>query len=254
MGGLSIHSPGAFSLLFNRVGNAIVLSKKKTFQSRIFHRIMPSMTPDQPFEYEERAFLAEDQFLQVKHELAKAAQTSTLDNKISYFFVLPDVNISIAASPDKTVVKYKGGQLGRGNGFEEHEFSIQPDALPEAIKLFSSLLKLAPQVSEQFRINYDMGNNIEVALKYTQMWGFHLELEKLYTATDGTKHEQAAQAKHELETVAEQLVIHFITDEAMERFKAEGQQGMHRGQYSAEEFRAKYGSLFSKVAISPLKV
>ncbi|SRR6266568_4437818 len=212
------------------------------------------MAPNKTFEYEERAFLAEDQFLQVKHELDKAAQTSTLDNKISYFFVLPDVNVSIASSPYQTVVKYKGGQLGKGNGFEEHEFSIQPDALPEAIKLFTSLLKLEPQVSEQFRMNYDMGNNIEVALKYTQMWGFHLELEKVYTATDATKPGQAAQAKQELDTVAEQLGIHFITDEAMERFKAEGQQGMHRGQYSAEEFRAKYGGLFSKVADSPLEV
>src|SRR3989442_15692104 len=128
------------------------------------------MTTERNFEYEERAFLAEDHFLRVKEQLDSLAQVVKTDNKTSYFFVLPNVNASIAASASKTVVKYKGGQLGRGNGFEEHEFSIEPNALPEALRLFTSLLKLEPQVSVQFRINYDLGNNVEVALKYTQMW------------------------------------------------------------------------------------
>ncbi len=203
------------------------------------------MTTERNFEYEERAFLAEDHFLQVKEQLDSLAQVVKTDNKTSYFFVLPNVNVSIAASASKTVVKYKGGQLGRGNGFEEHEFSIEPNALPEALRLFTSLLKLEPQVSVQFRINYDLGNNVEVALKYTQMWGFHLEIEKLYSAaTDEDKTGKQHQAQQELEALAQKLGISFITDEEMETFKEECKQGLNRGHYSPEEFRAKYGSLF----------
>lgn len=204
------------------------------------------MSTSTTYEYEERAFLDERSFLNTKNKLDTVALKSQLDNKTSYFFVLPDINVSIASSSTKAVVKYKGGQLGKGNGFEEHEFRIVPDSLPEALALFTTLLKIDPQVSEQFRINYFLEDNIEVALKYTQTWGFHLEVEKTYTAKDTTEEElKKAEAMKSLDSLAKELDIHYITDSEMEQFKQDSEAGKSRGAYTPSEFSDKYGALFT---------
>jgi len=198
------------------------------------------------YEYEERAFLDENDFLKVKAQLDGISLKISSDNKVSYFFVLPDKNVSIAVSPYKTVVKYKGGQLGNGgNGFEEHEFAIKPDELPESIDLFTSLLNLEPLKSEQFRINYILPGSIEVALKYTQTWGFHIEVEKLYKADDSEKNEvEKIQAKDEIDNVGNMLGIKYITDEEMKQFVDDIKAEKSKGSYSPDEFRQKYGQLF----------
>lgn len=66
------------------------------------------------YEYEERAFLSEEQFLSIKSNLDQLSSQPEIDNKTSYFFVLPDKNLSLASSLKSTVIKYKAGQLGLG--------------------------------------------------------------------------------------------------------------------------------------------
>src|SRR5680860_19200 len=198
------------------------------------------------YEYEERAFLSEDDFFRIKTKLDNIAVKTIPDNKISYFFVLADKNVSITTSPIKTVVKYKGGQLGNGdNGFEEHEFAIKLDELSESIDLFTSLLNLKPLKSEQFRINYILPNSIEVALKYTLTWGFHIEVEKLYSANDSEKNEVGkTQARNEVDNVGSMLGIKYTTDEEMKQFVDDIKVEKSKGSYSPDEFRQKYGQLF----------
>lgn len=203
------------------------------------------MKKSKTYEYEERAFLSEDSFGKTKQYLDDNALSKQLDNKQSFFFVLPDVNISIAASSTDVKVKYKGGQLGNGNGFEEKEFYIVPESLRDAIAMFSSLLEVSPQESYQFRINYKFDNQIEVALKYTQMWGFHLEVERVY-ATDATNLEQEKALSAELlDDFANNLGISYITNKEMSEFKKQCERGQNRGNYSTKEFQGKYGKLFS---------
>jgi len=198
------------------------------------------------YEYEERAFLDEAGFLRIKNKLDAESLKATVDNKISYFYVLPDKNVSIATSPSKTVIKYKGGQLTNGNnGFEEREFAINPENLKEALSFFTALFNLGPEKSEQFRINYILPNSIEVALKYTQTWGFHLEVEKLYSINGGFDSEaEKIQAKNEVDNVGNLLEIRFITDEEIRQFANDSKLGKVKGVYSADEFRQKYGKLF----------
>ena len=158
---------------------------------------------------------------------------------------MPDVNVSIASSEKETKIKYKSGQLGRGNGFEEIEFKIQPDSLSEAIRLFSSLLSTAPQESYQFRINYTLNQNVEIALKYTAMWGFHMEVERIYTASSelGIRGEKD-KSEDVLNSFAHKLDFTYIDDEQMKEFKAQCERGENRGAYSTSEFKQKYGELF----------
>lgn len=196
------------------------------------------------YEYEERAFLTEDQFVLVKETLDAMALSKKADNKTSYFFVLSDKNLSIASSPSKSVIKYKGGQLGLGNGFEELEIPIPHESVADSIRLFTTLLNIKPQFSEQFRINYDLGNDIEVALKYTQTWGFHLEIEKTYIHSASLEDEKQ-KAKQELDQVAAQLQISFIDDDVINKSKQAWAVGEQFGQYSPEAFQEKYGQIFS---------
>lgn len=198
------------------------------------------------YEYEERAFIDEADYLRIKNKLDAESLKATIDNKISYFYVLPDKNISIAASPSKTVIKYKGGQLINGdNGFEEREFAINPENLTEALNFFTAMFNLEPEKSEQFRINYILPNSIEVALKYTQTWGFHLEVEKLYSVNDDFDIEaEKIQAKNEVDTVGKLLGIKYITDEEIKQFASDSKVGKVKGMYSLDEFRQKYGKLF----------
>lgn len=202
------------------------------------------MDKSRQFEYEERAFLSKADFSRVKDYLDRNSLDSEIDNKQSYFFVLSDVNVSIAASSDNVKVKYKGGQLGRGNGFEEIEFAINRDSLDDSIKLFTSLLKKSPQESYQFRINYSLGNGINVALKYTETWGFHLEAERVYEADKDSIDSERAYSAQQLDKLAELLGIIYITDDEMLEFKKRCEAGRARGEYKSIEFRKRYGHLF----------
>lgn len=196
------------------------------------------------YEYEERAFLEEENFLSTLDYLNSHALSKQHDNKQSYFFVLPDINVSIAASHDNVKAKYKGGQLGLGNGFEEKEFNIQPDSLDDAIEFFSVLLSITPQTSYQFRINFALENNIEAALKYTEMWGFHLEVERTYMADETSKSKEEADSIVLLDDFAHTLGMSYITDQEMRLFKKQCAENKLRGAYTAEQFKDKYGKLF----------
>lgn len=81
---------------------------------------------------------------------------------------------------------------------------------------------MKPEISEQFRINYILPNSIEVALKYTLTWGFHIEVEKLYKADDSEKNEvEKIQAKNDIDNVGSMLGIKYITDEEMKQLNLE---------------------------------
>lgn len=199
----------------------------------------------QSYEYEERAFLSEGQFLTIKEKLDEICIQKEIDNKHSFFFVLPNINMSIADSRKETKIKYKGGQLGKGNGFEEIEYNIRRDSLPEAIKLFTRLFDLSPQESFQFRINYRLGDDVEIALKYTEMWGFHLEVERVYVASsDAEKSFRHAESKSKLEQLALTLGFSYITDAEMTIFTEQCRREKKRGEYSNDEFRKQHGVLF----------
>ncbi len=206
---------------------------------------MIHMEDQYEYEYEERAFLTEDNFTSILQQLDRSSLSKSYDNKQSYFFVLPEINVSIAASNDNVKAKYKGGQLGLGNGFQEKEFHIQPESLSKSIEFFEALLGVVPQASYQFRINYSLGDNVEVALKYTEMWGFHIELERTYTANTSTKAAEEKYSIQVLSDLADKLGVAFITDEEMIEFKKQCAENKLRGTYSTDAFKDKYGSIFS---------
>ena len=192
------------------------------------------------YEYEERAFLTEEEFFRVKKVLESIAVSIELDNKVSYFFVLPEQNLSVAKSEKKCVIKYKHGSVGIGNGFTEYEIPVDEQYFQQTVDMLKMFCGITPQISEQFRINYILPNEIEVALKYTQTWGFHLEIEKIYT-----DEKDKALAKKEVEETANELKIHLITDTEMKEFRDNfDRSGTPKGEYDSVLFREKFEKLF----------
>ncbi len=196
------------------------------------------------YEYEERALLEEEKFFAIKNKLDNSSAKRSIGNKQSFFFVLPDVNVSIADNPRETVIKYKGGQLGKGNGFREIELPIERNSLKEALDLFENLLEVEPQESFQFRIDYQLEDSVNIALKYTDMWGFHIEVEYVYQASAIDKQKMSLIGKKKLDKVAEYLGITYISGDKMAKFKEQCAKNIKRGQYSPEVFKFKYGKLF----------
>lgn len=192
------------------------------------------------YEYEERAFLTEEDFFRVKKVLEDKTISIKHDNKVSYFFVLPEQNLSIAKNEKKCFIKYKHGAVGAGNGFAEYEIPIDAQHCDQTVSMFNLLFGIKPQTSEQFRINYVLPNGVEIALKYTQTWGFHLEIEKTYS-----NEEDKPLAEKEVEETAEQLNIRLITNAEMKTFRDNFDAGgVPTGEYTSDQFREKFRKLF----------
>lgn len=192
------------------------------------------------YEYEERAFLEEADFLRVLEKLGSMATSKRSDNKVSFFFVVAGKNLSIAQSPGKAVIKYKEGAVGIGNGFREHEIPIDVQHTDQIIELFGHLLGVQPQVSEQFRMNYILPDGIEIALKYTETWGFHMEIEKTYSSED-----EREDAKKKISEAMSSLGIKPLSEEEITAFRKQFDAGgKQRGIYSPDQFREKFGKFF----------
>lgn len=101
------------------------------------------------------------------------------DDKDTYFFLLPEkitkVVNNVSKKTSKIVIKLN--RIGRGTSdFEEIEIPINPLDFDKAVKLFSALPFDQIQNSYQKRHNYLL-NGVEVALKWTDSWEYHMELE-----------------------------------------------------------------------------
>lgn len=204
-------------------------------------------------EHERFAFLEEESYDRVSAYLNEHAEDLGPDNKTSYFFVLPDINISVAVTEQKAVLKYKGGQIGKGIGFEELEIGLASrEEAEKTVRLLQVLTQLDPQVSRQIRHNYQL-DEIELALKYTETWGFHLELEKIYEATDEELKAAATEADSQIVSVAGRLGIQLATNaDLLEFTQAWERNKQPRGTYTAEEVFKLYGTLHKQAAVKRL--
>lgn len=213
------------------------------------------MSEQSVHEHERFAFLDEQAHDRVAKYLADHGTDLGQDNKTSHFFVLPESNLSVASTDARSVIKFKAGQIGRGIGFEELpeiELADQEQA-NNAVRLLQALTGHEPQVSEQFRRNYEL-DDIELALKYTETWGFHLELERLYSANTPDELEKAKhEADERIKRVAGSLGITLATDQELVDFNTHFKKtGEGRGEYKADEIRAMYASLYKLAATGRL--
>ena len=136
------------------------------------------------------------------------------DDKNVYFFIFPDKLLKVTdnISKDAAKITAKLNRIGEGSGFEEIEFPIARADVKKAVMLFKLFGFTDVHDSFQSRRNFEY-NGVEIALKYSEMWGYHAELE--IVIDDETK---KAEADQQIMTVAKELGITLMTEDELKRF------------------------------------
>ncbi|MFB6212319.1 MAG: hypothetical protein ABEI53_00665 [Candidatus Magasanikbacteria bacterium] len=166
-------------------------------------------------EVEFRAMFDEKKKEEVQEFLEENGKDLGEDDKDTFFFIMPDKLLKVVnnISKENAKLSLKLDKIGEGSDFEELEFSIPQKNFEKAAKLFKAL-DISDNVMHSFqeRHNYEY-RGVELALKYSEEWGHHLELEILIQ--DPSKKEKAEQ---KIRDVADELDVHLMTDEELKEF------------------------------------
>lgn len=166
-------------------------------------------------EIELRSLMEESEYHRLKDTLSEKGEDLGQDNKDVYFFLLPDKIVKAVNNESKGTAEIvmKLNRLGRGSSdFEELEIEISPEDFEKAVKLFSNLDFNQKQRSYQKRRNY-IYKGVEIALKHTDSWGYHAELE--IVVNDEGKQKQA---ENKIRKVAKELGIEIMTEKEIAEF------------------------------------
>lgn len=166
-------------------------------------------------EIEFRSIFNEAKYKKIQEFLNKNARDLGEDNQNVFFFLLPDKIVKVTNNLSKKIAKIviKFNRLGRGSSnFEEIEIPINSFDFDKAIKLFSALPFEQIQSTYQKRHNYEY-KGVELALKYTKSWGYHMELE--VAIKDNSKKKEA---EEKIREVAKELGIKIMSEEEITDF------------------------------------
>ncbi len=165
-------------------------------------------------EVEFRAKFSKAKYQELLKFLVSKAKDLGVDDKRVWFFVMPDkflkVTHNISAKSGKITLKLT--KIGKGSDFEEIEFPIKEESVEEAIKLFVNLghnYLFEPII---LRHNF-LYKGVELALKYSKTWGYHLEMEVMIASVS-----QKGKAEEKIFKVAKELGINIMSEEELWEF------------------------------------
>jgi predicted adenylyl cyclase CyaB len=179
-------------------------------------------------EVELRSIFKKAKFDQLKKYLDEKAEYLGPDDKDVCFFILPDKFVkvvnNVSTKTAKIVVKLSSIAKGQ-NDFEEIEIAINPSDFEKATKLFEAIPFEQIEWSFQKRHNYRLGD-VELALKWTQSWGYHLELEKMVENKS-----EVDMAIEKLNKVAKELGVKIMTEKDLKAFAEKIDNNYKKGKY-----------------------
>jgi len=184
---------------------------------------------DKQIEIELRSVFDEKKHNELKDFLDKNAEDLGEDDKDVFFFLLPDKITKATHNVSKKTAKIaiKLNRIGRGTSdFEEIEIPINPSDFDKAVKLFSALPFDQIQNSYQKRHNYLL-EGVEIALKWTESWGYHMELE--IVVDDKSKREEA---EDNIRKVAEKLGVQIMSEDELKDFTQKIDDNYKKGLYN----------------------
>ena len=165
-------------------------------------------------EVEFRSLVTEGKLRQLRDFLIAKAEDFGEDNKDTYFFILPNKLLKIVNNTSKNQAKVvlKLTALGEGNSFEEVETEISQKSIEDWLKIFK-LLGFGKIVhAGQKRHNY-LYKGVEISLKHSIDWGYHVELEIVVADKSETK-----EAEQKIQLVAKELELTLMTNEEVGAF------------------------------------
>jgi len=164
-------------------------------------------------EIEFRARFDERKYKELEQFLKAHAEDCGEDDRDAYFFLLPDKMLKVAHDVMRREARIvvKLNKLGRGSDFEEIELPIAEEHFERAAELLRALGFNAMR-SYQRRHNY-RHKGVELALKYSDNWGYHLELEIVITNP-----KQKIAAERKIRGVAAELEVRLMTEKELKEF------------------------------------
>jgi len=172
-------------------------------------------------EIEFRALLTKDKYDNLKDFLNTNSKNLGEDNKDVYFFILPDKLVKIVNNISKKSAKLviKLNKIGKSDDFEETEVSIRTEDVNNAVEILT-LLNFTDNIMHfyQKRHNY-LYKGVEIALKYSDIWGYHAELE--IVIDDKSK---KSKAESKIKKIANELNIKLMSNKELIKFTKRAEQ------------------------------
>ena len=128
---------------------------------------------------------------------------------------MPDKLLKVVDNISKNNAKLvlKLNKIGKGSDFKEIEIPIEREYVNDFVKILTKL-GFTDNIMHSFqkRQNY-IYKDVEVALKYSEVWGHHLELEVMITDI-----KEKEQAEEKIKKAANDLNIKLMTDKELAKF------------------------------------
>lgn len=149
--------------------------------------------------------------------LRKNAKNLNKDDKNNWFFLFPNKNLKVVKEISKKTAKIvlKMNKIGLANSGEEIEIKIDQKDAEKMVKIFKELgcNKIIHTFTKRHNFKY---KGVEIALKYSEDWGYHLELEIMIK--DKSKQPQA-EAK--IQKIANELGVNLLTSDQLKQIVIE---------------------------------
>ena len=166
-------------------------------------------------EVEQRGLLTQEEFTRVEAYLREHAEYLNEDHKYVEYFIYKDKLLKVIRndSQKNAVLSLKLNALGNGALFDETECTLPIDQFPALQKIIRTITTPDQIITgTQKRENFIL-DGVEVALKWSEDWGHHFELECMI---EDAKEESAALEK--IKTVAHKLNVVVMSEEEVAEF------------------------------------
>ncbi len=166
-------------------------------------------------EIEFRACFNKEKFDSLKKYLDLNSQYLGKDNKNVFFFIFKGKLLKVVdeISKDRGKIVLKDNKIGHGARFGEKEIFINREKIGDFKNIFLNLdLPCKLMESYQKRDNY-LYDGVEIALKYSNDWGHHAELEIVIN-----KEENREKTEKKIKKVARKLDLKLMIDEELRKF------------------------------------
>ncbi|PIZ57454.1 hypothetical protein COY23_01390 [bacterium (Candidatus Torokbacteria) CG_4_10_14_0_2_um_filter_35_8] len=186
-------------------------------------------------EIELRSLIDENKFIELNRFLKENGKYLGEDNKDTHFFLFPDKLLKVTNNLSKQSAKItlKLNKIGKGSDFKEIEIPISQVDVDKTVEAFKYLGFTNNQYSYQFRNNY-MYKDIGIAVKYTQSWGFHVEMDLVISEEDNKE-----ETYKQISSVAKELGLTIMSDDELKKLTDKIDNGWNRGKYTKDTFKVK---------------
>lgn len=140
-------------------------------------------------EIEKRGLLSELEYNLLRKKLQSESKFLGADDKYVEYLIYTDKLLKVVRniSKNNAMLSLKLNSVGSSSSYDETEIKIDESSFNDLQKIISHIAKPDQKiVGTQKRENY-VFNEVEIAIKWSEDWGYHFELEYLIENEAGTE-------------------------------------------------------------------